>query len=115
MIGKNFFRALLVAQVVAVGTYTVLVFEKEGADLWSVFLNNIASLNWSGQFNLDFLCYLLLSGSWIMWRNQFEKGSTLFAIAAMILGIVVFAPYLLWLFYKEKGDLKRVLIGNRSI
>jgi len=70
-------------------------------------------LTWSGQFNLDFLCYLALSGLWIMWRNKFSGKSILVGTVAMILGIVFFAPYLLWLMNKEKGDLKRVLVGDR--
>lgn len=31
----------------------------------------------------------------------------------MVMGIMVFAPYLLYLLTKEKGDLKKLLIGNR--
>jgi hypothetical protein len=33
---------------------------------------------------------------------------------AMILGIIVFAPYLLYLISKEKGNLKTILIGDRE-
>jgi hypothetical protein len=31
----------------------------------------------------------------------------------MVLGILMFAPYLLWLTNKENGCIKRVLIGDR--
>lgn len=78
----------------------------------SVFVNNIVALGWNGQFNLDFFCYLMLSGLWIMWRNNFTLKSIFIAITASIVGIMVFAPYFLFLLIKEKGDLKRTLTGN---
>lgn len=113
MSNNNLFKTLLIVQTIGLLAYTFLVFQKEGADLFSVFINNVLSLNWSGQFNLDFLCYLTLSGFWIMWRNKFTNKSILLGLVAMVLGIVLFAPYLFWLTHKENGDIKRVLIGDR--
>lgn len=110
---KNLFKTLLIIQTTTLLVYTFIAFKNEGADLLSVFLTNIQSLNWNGQFNADFMCYLTLSGIWIMWRNKFTLSSIIIAIIAMIMGIIVFAPYLLYLFFKEKGDAKKFLIGNR--
>jgi hypothetical protein len=93
--------------------YTGLAMQKEGSDLFSVFFANIKAMGWNGQFNLDFACYLLLSGLWIMWRNRFSGSSILIGLIASILGIVFFAPYLLWCLYQSKGDLKLMLIGNQ--
>jgi hypothetical protein len=107
-------KILLFTQAVGVLIYTFFAFSNEGADLFSVFLTNITSMNWNGQFNLDFSCYLTLSGIWIMWRNQFSFSSILFAIIATVMGIIVFAPYVLYLVIKEKGNLKTVLIGNQE-
>jgi hypothetical protein len=109
----NLFKVLLIIQAIGLTIYTFLVYSANGADLFSVFIHNIASFNWSGQFNLDFLCYLVLSGLWIMWRSKFNIKSLIIGTSAMILGIVLFAPYLFWLTHKENGDLKRVLIGDR--
>lgn len=106
-------KSLLWAQTLLLLVYTIWAFNNEGPNLFAVFLANIQSLNWSGQFNLDFGCYLFLSGLWIMWRNQFTTPSIVFGVIAAILGIVVFAPYLLVLLAREKGDLRKVLIGNR--
>ncbi len=115
MMSKNsFFKTLLVVQTMGVLAYTFIAFQKEGATLFSVFLANIKSLTWTGQFNLDFFCYLTLSGLWIMWRNKFTGKSILIGTFAMILGIVFFGPYLLWLIFKENGDLKRVLVGDKQ-
>ncbi len=113
MSNNYFFKTLLVVQTIGLLAYTIIAFQTEGASLLSVALNNIKSLTWSGQFNLDFLCYLTISGIWIMWRNKFSGISILVGTIAMILGIVFFAPYLLWLMSKEKRDLKRVLVGDR--
>jgi hypothetical protein len=113
MSNNNLFKILLIVQTIGLLAYTFFAFQTEGADLFSVFTNNVLSLNWSGQFNLDFLCYLTLSGFWIMWRNKFTIKSVLLGLVAMVLGIVMFAPYLLWLTNKENGDIKRVLIGDR--
>ena len=110
---KMVFKALLVIQTVGLLAYTYIAFQAEGANFFNIALNNVKSLNWSGQFNLDFFCYLTLSGLWIIWRNKFSGISILTGTGAMILGIVFFAPYLLWLMFKENGDLKRVLVGER--
>lgn len=110
---NSLLKTLLIVQTIGLLTYTFFAFQTEGADLFSVFTHNLLSLNWSGQFNLDFLCYLMLSGFWIMWRNKFTDKSILLGLVAMVLGIVLFAPYLLWLTKKENGDIKRLLIGDR--
>ena len=112
MNNKNVFKALLVVQTLALLAYTFIAFQKEDASLFIVALNNIKSLTWSGQFNLDFSCYLLLSGLWIMWRKKFKTTFIIIGFAAMILGIIFFAPYLLYLMAKENGDLKKVLVGD---
>jgi hypothetical protein len=113
MSNNTLFKTLLIVQTIGLLAYTFLVFQKEGAGLFSVFTDNVLSLNWSGQFNLDFLCYLTLSGIWVMWRNKFATNSIILGLVAMVLGIVMFAPYLLWLTNKENGNIKRVLIGDR--
>jgi hypothetical protein len=50
---------------------------------------------------------------WMMRRNKISGISILTGTVAMILGIVFFAPYLLWLMFKENGEIKRVLVGER--
>lgn len=109
----NAFKFLLVAMALLVLVYTGLAMQKEGTDLFSVFFANIKALGWNGQFNLDFSCYLLLSGLWIVWRNRFSGSSILIGLVAAILGIIFFAPYLLWCLYQSNGNLKQMLIGKQ--
>jgi hypothetical protein len=107
-----FLKALLGFQTAALVIYTVYAVKHEGWSLFRVLTDSIFALNWAGQFNLDFSCYLTLSGLWILWRNKFSWTSVIMAIIAMIMGIMVFAPYLLYLLSVEKGDLKKVLVGD---
>ena len=109
----NLLKVILLVQTIGLIIYTIVAYKAEGAGLFGIAIDNIASMKWSGQFNLDFFCYLTLSGIWIMWRDKFSGKSVLLGIVAMVLGIVFFAPYVLWLLTKEKGDMKRVLIGDR--
>ena len=108
----TFLRVLLIAQTIGLLAYTGKAIQQEGMSLIQVFVSHVLQGGWSGQFNLDFMCYLVLSGLWIMWRDSFQLKSVFIGLIAMVLGIVFFAPYLLWLTYRENGDLKRVLLGS---
>ncbi|MCH6199508.1 hypothetical protein MMU07_07960 [Aquiflexum sp. LQ15W] len=105
-------KAILLTQTILLLGYTAFAVRNEGWGFLQIAVSNIGSLTWSGQFTLDFACYLLLSGIWIMWRGGFQSKSVFIAIVAMILGIVVFAPYMVYLLVQEKGDLKKVLLGE---
>lgn len=109
----TFLKGLLILQTLSLAVYTGIAVQNEGWTLMEVIMTNLPSMTWNGQFNLDFSCYLLLSGCWIVWRNRLSAGSMVLALAAMIIGILFFAPYLLYLLSVEKGDLKKVLVGNR--
>ncbi|MBA4304413.1 MAG: hypothetical protein C0424_09335 [Sphingobacteriaceae bacterium] len=105
---------LLSIQTLAVLVYTFVAVSNEGIDLLSYFLGNVKALGWSGQFNLDFGCYLLLSGLWVLWRHQFSAIGWLLAPVVAVLGIVAFAPYLIYLLWQCRGDLPKVLLGERG-
>jgi hypothetical protein len=107
-------KGLLIIQTLGLLIYTAIAIQNDGANFLARAQEFATSMTWMGQFALDFQCYLMLSALWIAWRNKFSIKSILIAVVAMILGIIVFAPYLLFLITKEKGDLKRVLIGERE-
>lgn len=102
----------LAISAIAILVYTLYVGYKEGWDLLPIFINNIKNLDWNGQFNLDFQFYLILSALWLVWRNGFSISSLLFALVCAILGYMIFGFYLLYLFYKENGDVKKILLGK---
>ena len=110
---QTLLKSLLIIQTVALLVYTGFAIRNEGWTLFNILTNNITALNWNGQFNLDFSCYLILSGIWIMWRNKFSVSSIIFSVIAMIIGIMAFAPYLLYLLIKEKGNISKMLLGEQ--
>lgn len=107
-------KALLVIQTLVLLVYTYFAFVNDGSNVPLRAKEFVLSMTWMGQFALDFQCYLILSALWIAWRNKFTVKSILIALVAMLLGIIVFAPYVLYLLSKEKGDLKTLLIGARE-
>lgn len=108
-----FLKGLLIIQTLGLIIYTVIAIQNDGANFLARAQEFATSMSWMGQFALDFQCYLILSALWIAWRDKFSLKSIVIALVAMILGIIVFAPYILYLLSKEKGDLKKILIGNR--
>lgn len=104
---------ILAVQALSLIAYTAYVGIHEGWNFLQVALNDVQSLTWRGQFGLDFSSYLVLSGIWIMWRNKFSWSSIGIATVAMIIGIIVFAPYVIYLIVKENYNIKKVLIGEQ--
>lgn len=106
------FRILLVLLFINMVVFTIVAGTNEGWDLASVFINDLKAMNWSGQFNVDFTSYLILSAVWLAWRYEFKPRGLAIAVVALVMGILVFAPLLLYLTIKAKGDVKEVLLGE---
>ena len=103
------FRLILVVQFLAIISYTIITGINHGWNLLAIFFNNILSFNWSGQFNLDFLFLLFLSGLWISWRSRFTAKGIFLGLVALLFGIMFVAPYLFYLSFKTKGDIKEII------
>lgn len=108
------FRAFLAALLIIMLIYTSIAVFNEGWNLIPAFFGNIADLTWTGQFNLDFLTYLILSGLWVAWRGGFTGSAIGLGLAASTLGMLFMAPYLLLLLNSKDGDIRRVLLGVRA-
>jgi NADH:ubiquinone oxidoreductase subunit 2 (subunit N) len=106
-------KVLLAIMLLGVGMYTIQAFQTDGADLFSIFIQQVFALGWPGQFNLDFSCYLILSALWILWRNEFRPLAYLLALAAMVGGILFFASYLLVLLQKHNGRVVKILLPKK--
>ena len=107
------FRALIMVLWLGLAGYTAVVVSRHGIGLLPIFFGDIAMLGWPGQFNLDFLCFLILSALWTAWRSAFSTTGLFLAVPAFFGGAGFLLPYLLILTFREKGDLVRVLIGDR--
>ena len=111
MIRYRLFLAFIIATL-ALYTFPV-VLEFGIIVLLPNFFGEIGKMNWQGQFNLDFLMFLLMSGFWIAWRNNFTpKGITL-GVGGVFLGAPYLAAYLLYLSFQFGGDVEKVLVGER--
>ncbi len=106
------FRFFLVMMTIGIFWITGMVGVKHGWNLLPIFFGDIASLTWPGQFNFDFLCFLLLSGLWLAWRHHFSSGGILLGLAGVFGGILLLAPYLLLASYRANGDIKELLLGR---
>jgi len=109
------FRAYLVIVIVGLAAYTLMVGFEHGWDLLPVFFGNIAEMTWPGQFNLDFLGFLGLSGIWVAWRHRFTAGGIGLGVIAVFGGMMFLAPYLLWASVQAGGDSKVLLLGRERL
>lgn len=108
----NAFRFLLIIMIISILGITGIVAYNHGMNLVPIFFGDMASLTWPGQFNSDFFCFLILSGLWVAWRNQFSPAGFVLWPIATFFGIMFLAPYLLILSYRENGDMKTILMGR---
>jgi hypothetical protein len=90
------------------------VIGRDGLGLSPVFFGDIAAGHWPGQFNADFMTMLALSALWTGWRNGWSPRGWVLAVLAFLFGGAFLMAYLLILLHREKGDLRRVLLGVRA-
>jgi hypothetical protein len=106
------FRVLLVLIFVVIAVYTAVVVADHGMNLFAVFFGDMAQLGWPGQFNLDFMCMLMLSGLWVAWRHAFSGAGLALAVLAALGGATFLSVYLFIVTGQAKGDMREVLLGK---
>ena len=104
-----FFRLFLGAIVLAVVAYTAVTIAHHGWNLMPVFFAAIAQGAWPGQFNVDFMGLLSLSGLWLAWRHQFSPIGLALGVLGFFGGTPVLATYLLVASIRARGDMHAVL------
>ncbi len=108
----NLFRAFLFAFLALFLLYSVIVIANEDTNLFVAFFGPMAQMTWAGQFNLDFSGFLLLSALWTLWRNEFTATAWILGLLAFFGGMVFLTIYLLYLSFREQGDIKTMLLGR---
>ena len=93
--------------------YTSVTIANHGMNLLPVFFGDIAALTWNGQFNMDFLGFLLLSGLWVAWRHHFSVPGLGLGLVAVFGGMLFLCTYLLVALAQVKGDAAALLLGPR--
>jgi hypothetical protein len=107
------FRLLLVMIFTTITLYTGVVVAHHGLNLLPVFFGDMAGLAWPGQFNLDFMCMLALSGLWVAWRHRFSGAGIALGIVAFFGGALFLSAYLLVESVRTRGDVEALLLGQR--
>lgn len=107
------FRIFLVIILAVIGVYTAIVIANHGMGLYPIFFGDIADMTWRGQFNIDFLGFLIMSGFWVAWRHEFTVAGLVLGFAAFNLGAPFLAAYLLVHSYRTKGDVAAMLLGPK--
>ena len=106
------FRILLAVFIIGIISFTGVVIANHGWNLLPIFFGDIAAMTWPGQFNFDFLCFLILSGLWLAWRHHFSAGGIVLGVLGLFGGIMFLAPYLLIASFKANGDIKILFLGK---
>jgi hypothetical protein len=109
------FRTLLVAVFLVIAGYTLVVIANHGLNLLPVFFGDMTKMQWPGQFNLDFMCMLLLAGLWVGWRHQFSVAGVVLGLVAVLGGALFLSAYLLVESFRTKGDMRRLLLGPARV
>lgn len=107
------FRIFLVTFLIVLLVYTVVVAVNHGLDLFSVFFGDMLAMNWPGQFNLDFMGFLMLSALWVVWRNDFTPISFVLGLFAFLGGMTFLPVYLLFLSFKTDGNIAQMVLGRQ--
>jgi hypothetical protein len=105
------FRIILVSWLLVISVYTAFVVNEHGMGLFTVFFGDIAAMGWPGQFNLDFMGFLFLSGLWVAWRHHFSPLGLGLALVAFLGGIPFLTVYLLIVSRQPGCDMKTVMLG----
>ena len=112
MAGFRILLAIILATIVA---YTIPVIANQGFGLFTVFFGDIAKMGWPGQFNLDFLGFLVLSGFWVAWRHHFTPAGLGLGVLGLLGGAPFLTAYLLVASYRSGGDVAVMLLGERRV
>lgn len=109
------FRILLIVMFMGITGYTAVVMTTHGSDFFPIFFGDITQFTWPGQFNLDFMCMLVLSGLWVAWRHSFSGTGLLLGLVAFLGGAPFLSLYLLVVTAQGNGDMREVMLGKRRV
>jgi hypothetical protein len=106
------FRILLIIFILSISIYTGIVIFNHSLNIFPIFFGDIITMAWPGQFNLDFMCLLILLGLWISWRHHFSPVGLILGLLGLVGGTMFLAPYLLIISYSAKGNINEILLGK---
>lgn len=107
------FRGLLILFFLTLAAYTAIVISNHGWGLLAVFFGDMKAMTWPGQFNFDFMGFLMLSALWTAWRHHFSPAGLALAVVALFGGMAFLTIYLVVASFQVKGDVRALLLGVR--
>ena len=111
----NALRAFLAVFLTILAAYTGVVIARDGLGLLPVFFGDIAAVGWPGQFNLDFLGFLILSAAWTAWRHRFSAWGLALGALAFFFGMGFVCAYVLIAAGRARGDVAHLLLGPSRV
>jgi hypothetical protein len=105
------FRVFMVAIFLSLVAYTAVTISNHGWNLLPVFFGDMRAMTWPGQFNFDFMSFLLLSGLWVSWRHKFSLAGIALGAVAVFGGMLFLSLYLLVVSVRAKGNVEELLLG----
>ncbi|GAB5487855.1 MAG: hypothetical protein Pars2KO_14250 [Parasphingorhabdus sp.] len=106
------FRILMAVLFVAITGYTMVTIANHGWNLVPIFFGDMAAMAWPGQFNFDFMCFLILSALWVSWRHQFSGAGILLGAVASVGGMLFLSAYLFIVSGQANGNVRELLLGK---
>jgi len=106
------FRILMATFFIAIAAYTSVTIANHGWNLIPVFFGDMAAMAWPGQFNFDFMCFLLLSALWVSWRHNFSATGLALGVVASLGGMLFLSAYLFIVAGQADGDVRKLLLGD---
>lgn len=109
------FRIFMIVIFLSLLGYTAITISNHGWNLVPVFFGDMRAMTWPGQFNFDFMGFLLLSGLWVSWRHQFSTAGLALGAVAVFGGMLFLSLYLFIASAQAKGSVKEVLLGKSRL
>lgn len=106
-------KLLSLGLFIIIAIYTPFAIANDGWNLIPIFIGDITAVTWSGQFNLDFASYLIITALWVMWRHKFSMTGVLLGVIASVGGMLFFAPYLFFA-AQRADDVRGLLLGENK-
>ncbi len=107
----SLFRVALLVLWIIVWVLVIRASVELGVGASAVFLDDFHH-PWRAMINLDFSIHLLLVALWILYRERSPVVGVLCALGEFIVGMPFTLMYLLVATFREKGDMRRVLLGR---
>ena len=107
------FRIILLTIFIAISAYTAIVISNHGMGLLPIFFRDMAAMEWPGQFNLDFMCFLILSALWVAWRHRFSTGGLILGLIAFFGGALFLSAYLFVESFRANNSISDLILGQR--